>query len=323
MAAGVDTEVCIIGAGLAGLVAATELAREGVATVVVDKSRAVGGRMSSRTVGFGRFDQGAQHIGARDAIFGRQMARWVEAGVAREWFRAHGRAGPDEPRFVGVGGMRAIPEHLAAGLDVRTGVMVSALKRSAAGLVVEIDGGATIAAHGVILTPPLPQLLALVDAGGLALPADLRSRLAAVGYNACLAVMADLDGPSGLPDGHASFADGPVAWMGDNQDKGTSDTPTLTIHSSAPFAAEHLEADQDEWTRRLGAAAAEHLDAGIVEARGHRWRYAEPQVTFDDGAVAVPGDAPVVLAGEVFAGAKVEGAFLSGRSAAALVLAGY
>lgn len=321
MAAGVDTEVCIIGAGLAGLVAATELAREGVATVVVDKSRAVGGRMSSRTVGAGRFDQGAQHIGARDAAFGRQMARWVEAGVAREWFRTRGRAGPVEPRFVGVGGMRFIPEDLAAGLDVRTGVTVHAVERSAAGIIAEVDGGVTIAARGVILTPPLPQLLALVDAGGLALPADLRSRLAAVGYDACLAVMADLDGPSGLPDGHLSFGDGPVAWLGDNQHKGTSATPTLTIHSSAPFAAEHLEADPDDWTRALCAAAAEHVEATIVEARGHRWRYAEPRTTFDEGAVAVPGDAPVVLAGEVFAGAKVEGAFVSGRTAAALVLA--
>ncbi len=323
MAAGVDTEVCIVGAGLAGLIAATELAREGVATVVVDKSRAVGGRMSSRTVGPDRFDQGAQHIGTRDAAFGRELAGWVEAGVAREWFRTRGRSGRIEPRFVGVGGMRSIPEHLAAGLGVRTGVTVGAVKRSPGGIVAEIDGGATIAARGVILTPPLPQLLALVDAGGLALPTGLRSRLAAVSYDACLAVMAELDGPSGLPDGHASFDEGPVAWLGDNQDKGTSATSTLTIHSSADFAAEHLEADPDEWTPRLCAAAAAHLEATIVAARGHRWRYAEPQTTFDDGAVAVPGDAPVVLAGEVFAGAKVEGAFLSGRAAAELVLAGY
>ena len=315
-----DERILIVGAGLAGLTADTELARHGVAAVVVDKSRAVGGRMSSRTVGPARFDQGAQHVGARHPAFREQMARWVEAGVAREWFQATGPAGSPEPRFVGVGGMRSIPEHLAAGLDVRTGVTLAAVGRSAVGIVATTDDGDTIEAGGMVLTPPVPQLLALVDAGALALPTDLRRRLDSVRYDACLAVMARLDGPSGLPDGHRSFADGPVAWLGDNHHTGTSATPAVTIDSSAAFAAEHLEADPEAWTDILCEVAAEHLDAGVVEARGHRWRYAEPQTTFADEAVAIPGEAPVVLAGEVFAGAKVEGAFRSGRAAAELLL---
>ena len=308
--------ILVIGAGMTGLSAAAELRRHGVAALVLDKSRAPGGRMSSRSIGDARFDQGAQHIGARDPGFRAQMGHWVDAGVAAPWFRA-GSAGT---RFVGVGGMRAIPEQLAVGLDVHTGVTVTAVERSASGPVVRTDDGRVMAADGVILTPPLPQLLALLDAGGVVVPAPLRSRLDGVRYDACLAVMARLDGPSGLPDGHRSFADGPIAWLGDNQHKGTSAAPAVTIHSSAPFAAEHLDAGADRWVPLLADAAAEHLDASIVEPVGHRWRYAEPQQTFADGATVLGGPGDIVLAGEVFAGARVEGAFLSGLAAAAAVL---
>jgi predicted NAD/FAD-dependent oxidoreductase len=237
------------------------------------------------------------------------------------WFRTARAPDEGEPRFVGIGGMRTIPEHLAEGLDLRTGVTISGVGQAAASIVAVANNGEAIEAAGVILTPPVPQLLALVDAGDLEVPTEVRSRLEAVRYHACLAVMAELDGPSGLPRGHRSAVEGPIAWLGDNQDKGTSTTPALTIHSSARFAAEHLEGDPDDWTRSLCAAAAGHIDATIIQASGHRWCFAKPHTTFADGAIALAGDAHVILAGEVFARAKVEGAFLSGLAAADHILA--
>ena len=128
--------------------------------------------------------------------------------------------------------------------------------------------------------------------------------------------MATLAGPSGLADGHLSAAEGPVAWIGDNHHKGASDVPTVTIHSSGELAARHLESDPAQWTKELCDSARRHLAADIVAATGHRWRYATPRATLGVGAVTVAADAPIALAGEVFSGAKVEGAFLSGMDAA-------
>jgi predicted NAD/FAD-dependent oxidoreductase len=34
--------------------------------------------MSSRTIGPARFDQGAQHVGARDATFRERMKQWTD-----------------------------------------------------------------------------------------------------------------------------------------------------------------------------------------------------------------------------------------------------
>lgn len=277
--------------------------------------------MASRTIGDARFDQGAQYVEGHDPALREQVADWERAGVATAWFRAAGSSGATEVSVVGVGGMRSIPELLAVGLDVRTSTTLTSIERSGTGIVARVADGSSIEATGAVLTPPLPQLLALVDAGGIELPRLLLSRLEAVGYDACLAVMARLDAPSRLPGGHRSLVEGPIAWLGDNQHKGTSATPSLTVLSSAAFAADHLDGDPDDWTKRLIAAAAEHVASPIVEATGHRWRYAEPRTTFDDGAIPLEDGAPVVLAGEVFAGGRVEGAVRSGFAAAERILA--
>lgn len=61
---GLETDVAIVGAGLAGLTAALELERRGIATVVLEARDRVGGRVLSRQVGDGvTIDQGGQFVG--------------------------------------------------------------------------------------------------------------------------------------------------------------------------------------------------------------------------------------------------------------------
>ena len=214
--------------------------------------------------------------------------------------------------------MRTIPVSLARHLDVRQSTAVHGI---------DIDGG-TVSVHtsdgpvvgdSVVLTPPIPQTQSLLTESGIPLPDVVATMLDEVDYDASLTVMAVLDGPAGLPHGHLALSDGPVAWIADNQHKGVSPTPTLTIQSTAAFANEHLDTDPSSWVESLTGAAAPHLESGIVEATGHRWRYSQPRRTFDVGAVRFRAGVPIVLAGEVFAGAKVEGAFISGRTAARLL----
>ena len=52
--------VVIIGAGMAGLACARHLADAGLAVVLLDKGRGVGGRVATRRVGDMQFDHGAQ-----------------------------------------------------------------------------------------------------------------------------------------------------------------------------------------------------------------------------------------------------------------------
>jgi predicted NAD/FAD-dependent oxidoreductase len=317
-----DRRVLIIGAGLAGLTAARELEKADVASVLLDKGRKPGGRMATRSIGEARFDHGAQHFGMRDPAF-RQIAKeWMAAGLVREWFDAarSNRDGTPNTRHGAVGGMRRIAEHLAQGLDVRTSVTATRLEVTGNG--VTAWEGDTVLAEGraVLVTAPVPQTCELLDASELSPPVALRSRLDAIRYHACLAVMASLDGPAGLSAGHISPGTGPIGFIGDNEHKGVSKVPAVTIHSSPQFAAQHMNAAVDNWVKELCDEAASFLVSSITRATGHRWRYAEPTTTLDTGAASYHAGVPVVLAGEVFAGARIEGAFLSGREAARRLL---
>ncbi len=310
-----DPDVLLIGAGAAGLTAARALDRRGLRCVLLDKGRVVGGRMATRRMGGGRFDHGAQHFSARSDEFRAEVDGWRAAGVAKVWLRTPSRTEPDrgvEPRHAGVGGMRRIPERLAGGLDVRTGNEVERLE-----LANRRVGARGVTARAVVITPPLPQALALLSASGIEPDAPLAGSLGRVRYDACLAVLALLDGPAGLDYGHVAPGAGPVAWIADNQHKGVSPIPAVTIHSTPAFAADHMEEPPERWVALLAAAARPHLSGRITEAAGHRWRYSMPRHTLDTGcAPFAAGGVPVVLAGEVFAGARVEGAFTSGRAAA-------
>ena len=319
----VPSRVLIVGAGMAGLTAARRLQDQGIGSVILDKGRAPGGRMATRSVGAARFDQGAQHFSARSPQFRAEVEGWIGQSLAREWYRSESITNPDrglEPRYVGVDGMRRIPEAMVAGLDVRTAVTVDRLA-VINGKVAAVAGDDVVeTGDAVVLTPPLPQTRRLLDASGAALTGLLERMLDQVEYDPCLTVMARLDRSSGLPGGHLSLGEGPIAWIADNHHKGISAVPTLTIHASPEFSIDHLEDAPNRWLGLLVDEATTHLEIQIMEATAHRWRYAQPRTTFDVGAVGFDVGFPVVIAGEVFAGARVEGAYTSGAAAASLVL---
>ena len=308
--------VVVVGSGMAGLTAARLLDAAGHRVTVVDKGRRPGGRMATAGLAGGaRADHGAQFFTVRSADLAADLGPWLADGTVREWCRGFG-ADDGHPRYVVGGGMATVPARLARGLDVRQSVHVDA--------VVPADGGWTVtwpAAHGttggalkvdaVLLTCPVPQAAALL-AGAAAVPD--------VTYDATLSLVVALDGPPSVPapGGVRPGADPVWSWVGDNRAKGVSDVPSVTLHTTAPVAAAW-------WDRPADALAADLLDAAVpwlggstvVDARVHRWRYATPQVVRPERCLEVaPG---VVLAGDAFGGPRVEGAYLSGRAAAAAI----
>ncbi len=96
-----SVSVAVIGAGMAGLAAARILSEAGVRCTLFDKSRGVGGRMSTRRAGDLQFDHGAQYFSAKGNRF---QSLWAlgATGVAAEWFPG---------AFVGAGHDRAGARH--------------------------------------------------------------------------------------------------------------------------------------------------------------------------------------------------------------------
>ena len=318
-----DADVLVIGAGMAGLIAATELTRAGARVLVLDKGRAVGGRLASRRVGAATFDHGAQFITVRTPRFAAVIEECREAGVVEEWCRGFAERADGHARWRGHPAMTAVAKHLARGLEIVLERQVATLRCSKAGWTAVTQSGEAFSAGAVVLTPPVPQSLAIMEAGGLTLEADTRTRLEGITYERCLAVLAVLSGPSRLaPPGGLAPVGGPIAWIADNQLKGISATPSVTIHASHAFSVEHWEQDRQESGRQLLSAAAPWLGARARTFQVHGWRYSKPMQTDERPCLIVSEAPPLVLAGDGFAGPRVEGAALSGWAAAEAVLAG-
>lgn len=306
--------VAIVGAGMSGLIAATELTTAGHDVVVFDKGRAVGGRMASKRFAGARFDHGAQHFSVRSDDFRAAVREWSFAGVVGVWYEGESLTTDHgfEPRHRGIPAMRSICEHLASGLDVRTGSRVANV--GSTGLVLET--GELVESDATIVTPPIPQALDLLDSD-LVSPRS-RTTLEGIDYVPCIAVMAVLERDPDLVNGHLAPNSDHIAWIADNHHKGVSELPAVTIHSTPGYARSQLEAESDLWLGDLLGEFQRLVGTPVAESTAHRWRYSMPANPLDTGFLRLDGD--VWLAGEAFSGARIEGAFTSGAAVAAAVL---
>ena len=317
----VHSDVMIIGAGISGLICATELQREKLSVQLIDKGRGFGGRMATRRMagaGLGhvaRLDHGAQYFTVRTPGFQRYVDEWFAAGIIREWFRhLPGDHHPDGyPRYCGVNGMTDVPRYLAQSLRVHRSEEVCRLTRTSEGWEAVTLSGARFTGNQLVVTAPLPQALALIDTSGTILPEALRS----VQYEKGLATLATLDGPSGLPaPGGIKIGDGILSWIADNQMKGISpDVPAMTLHATASFAERHWDSPDVLRGQIMLEAAAPYLKASVKDYQCHRWGFttaADPwpeRCFFDEGL-------NLALAGDGFGSPRIEGAALSGLAAA-------
>lgn len=315
--------VIIIGAGIAGLLAAKTLQQRGYHATVIDKGRGVGGRMATRRIETGVFDHGAQFFSVRDSRFAQWVEQWIEAGVVDVWCHGFGTEPQGHPRYRGVPSMTAIPKWLASGLDIRLETKATAIHLLQQKWQIDIEGGGVLEADALILTPPVPQSLALLDAGGVVLLDVMRKALEKIDYLPCVALMALLDGPSAVQHpGGMLLRSEPIAWIGDNTQKGVSpQANAVTIHASATFSRAHFDDDTDTLAQSLLEAARPWLGDRQVKAyEVHRWRYAEPVQPYPHPFLPASTPAPLVFAGDAFGGPRVEGAALSGLAAADYLL---
>ncbi len=314
-------DVLVVGAGMAGLTAAAALREAGMSVLTVDKGRGVGGRMASRRVGSAVFDHGAQFVTVRDSRFAAVMSEWERRGAAREWCRGFAGDRDGHPRWCGNAAMTSIPKEIAAPLDVMLDTRLVSLRVAEGRWSADTADGLMLTARAAVLTPPVPQSLALLDAGQVSLPARIRAALSAISYERCLAVMAVLDGPSRVPPpGGFAPRSGPVRWVADNQAKGISSVPAVTIHATDEFSRTWWDRDRQQAVGELLRASESWLGAGVVGFQVHGWLYSRPVAVEKDPALVALDSPPLVFAGDAFGGARIEGAALSGWAAASALL---
>jgi renalase len=316
-------DVLVIGAGISGLLCASELQRAGVSTRVLDKGRGVGGRMATRRMGGGRFDHGAQFFTVREPSFQSHVDEWLEAGVIQEWFR-HAPSDSNAagyPRYCGRSGMTDVAKYLCESLEVHRSQAAVEVVRTANAWEVRTATGEVHQCRYLVVTAPVPQALALLDTSAVDYAGVELAALRAVRYNLGLATLAILDGPSGLANhGACPVEESSITWIADNQQKGISmDVPAVTIHASADFAQEHWDSADDVRGALMLEAASAHLQSSVLEYSCHRWGFTLPLNPYPQ-AYFHNSDLSLLFAGDGFGGPRVEGAALSGLAASRVIL---
>ncbi len=210
--------------------------------------------------------------------------------------------------------MTSLAKNLAIGLDVRLEQKVTSVTE---GWQVRTESGLVVEADRLVLTPPVPQGLAILDAGPVAVSQEARSVLGEISYERCLVVMVVLDGPSRIPlPGGLVFADGPVAWMADNALKGISSVPSVTIHASADYSVANWERDRMEVGRELLDSMGDWLGSSVTEYAVHGWKYSRAITPYPGRCFVMREPGLMVWAGDGFGEPRIEGAVLSGLAAA-------
>ncbi len=270
--------------------------------------------MSARRVatdqGDASFDHGAQYFTARDPGFREQVGRWQLAGCASPWPAA------GEEAWVGVPAMNAPVKALAAALDVRWNVQVTALARVSSGWVVvgeaalgEFDAVvvATPAEQAALLLAPVePEFAALAQS---TVSAPCWTLMAAFAER--LPIAADI-----LRD------DAVIAWAARNSAKpGRVGPESWVAQASADWSRRHLEQSPAEVVPRLLQALAAVAGAALPSpcaALAHRWRYAKSGVA--GGRQLWTSERLLGVCGDWLLGPRVECAWLSGSSLAAAII---
>jgi hypothetical protein len=328
---GVDRDVVVIGAGLAGLSAAGQLQAAGLSVIVLDKGRSAGGRLATRRLGNGRADHGAQFFTVRTQAFAEMVAEWQKAGLVQVWSRGWSDGSLSEapedghPRYICLDGMNSLAQRLARGLDVRADARATAVSQVGDGWVVEVGEDAAWRARAVLLTPPVPQSLALVDMGRTTLHPRDRKALERIRYAPCVTGLFVVEGGGVmLPEpGAIQRPRATISWIADNRRKGISpDALVVTVQAAPAFSRKMWSMPDEEALTAVRAGLMPHMgpDARIVDEQLKRWRYADPEVLHPTRYLLATDLPPLAFAGDAFAGPRVEGAVLSGVAAGEALL---
>jgi predicted NAD/FAD-dependent oxidoreductase len=356
-----NQHIAVVGAGLAGLSCATALQAAGHRVTVLEKSRGVAGRMSTRRGEGWQCDHGAQYFTARSDAFAAELARWQQAGVAALWsprLAVFGGAAPHQPakpdrqgaalqRFVGRPQMTAPAQWLAASLKepVRVGKQVEALLPSGSGWRLQADGaGVAELFDAVVLALPAPQAQVLLRGLPPGLATNLAQRAAAVKMRACWALMLNYAAPLALGFDAAFVNQGPLRWVARNSSKparpggsaeavgdGLGEPESWLLHARAEWSEARLQMPAGQVAVELQEAFAALGGPTTEQWSAHRWLYADvaPAIAAGPAEAELPGvdfawdpGLRLGLCGDWLGAGKVEGAWLSGQNLAQRVLAG-
>lgn len=348
-------DVAIVGAGLSGLICGRSLAQQGFQTLILEKSRGLGGRMATRRIDTASVDHGVRYLDPQGPHTQNLIQQMVALGVvvpaaapvaiSQITGQSQGQGAErlsqqpaQQPVYVAPQGMTAIAKVLAADLTLRRQHRVERILPQANHWLLQTqaaEGPQITTARAIVLAIPAPQvgqLLQPLVSLDRKLGSEIESLLQttnAVEFAPCFSVMMGyFNGKAPEQPGDPLgllFSNGQLScdlgWVGFENQKRTLPNRTIVLQSSTEFGQQALDRlSLDQVTERLvGAAQAIPQIAELGQpqwTQAHRWRYGFCRRPWAKSCLSSPTSLPLVCCGDWCGGSTLEQAMTSGLAAA-------
>ncbi len=264
----------VIGAGMAGVTIAHQLAGQGMEVTLFDKSKGTGGRMSSRSWQGGWIDHGAPYFAARTEEFAGYLQAQVPSTVCQPWSaRVQGDPSNDElVGFIGVPRNSSITRSLLSAINFQPSTRIAGLEREGKRWLLFNDGE-TLLGHWdlVVVTAPAPQTFALVRG----IP-ELATPVEQAVMEPCWVAAIQLSSPlNEAAEVMIDPAPGLRRIVNNSAKPGRNNNGVYLLQATADWSQNHLEESPEQVGTRLRDLLGQHVSPAqrpeVLFA--HRWRY--------------------------------------------------
>ena len=324
-------DFAVIGAGIAGLTAASKIQQQGYHVAVFEKARGTGGRMSSKRVSkvdgtFMAFDLGCVSIAGQSDVFCQQLESWHVSGVIKPWLKDdHGR-----DHYVAVPRNSALTRHLSKDLECHFGTRIIDIQKIAGiwHLFIndgELDKKLLVKANNIIIAIPPAQAFDLLPSSS-----SFKVQLEKVEVSPQWVLAVEIDSVSSYlpslqhPESDVIFSISqenlkPERDLGKGK-SGRCDSTILQVQATPKWTLDHLNVSPEQISDLLINELERHLarSLNIKHSYAHRWLYscvaqgiqAREGYLWDEQGLGLIGD----YINTEFEG--VESAWLSGKQLA-------
>lgn len=334
-------KIAIIGAGISGICAANLLAKQGFEVDVFEKSRGLGGRLTTKRLYWAHIDIGAQYFTARDPRFIQQVEEWQRQQAAAIWnFEPlsvqDGQLMPSKDatkRYVGTPRMNSIVHELSRDLTIKLGTRIHTItvddqssthqtSTHKKWRLLDESGREYINYDWLIVSAPAEQAQYLLEHS----PTDLSSVSQQIPINAhrpCWAVALTTNGE--VPDDiQGIFGDDVISWVSRQTSK--PDRPTLSgddcwlLHFTDKWSSTHSKNTTENPTQialdwlNIYLQPLRKKDAQpltLDNSYEHFWLYAKLSDEYTSLKPLIDEHNKLAVFGDWCFGGRVEGAYLS------------
>ena len=307
--------VVIIGAGIAGIFCAKRLQSVGLNPIIYEKSRAVGGRVSTRRIDNGEFNHGARKIGDFSTL---PIAFDFEKNIFENGYRS-GLLKRERAYFTFTKSMSKFTGFLSNDLKIEKSSKLVSIKRSFSGSfsLTFLNLDRAIECDILILAIPQPQAVSLLERDFSSIVQGLKSCSMRASAAALFGFQTTLETNFEIIENHKITAT--------REKYGTRDNNLLdcwTVHTKKKYGTRFSRLQKAEIATILFADFQRVISKKIetpVYKSGHRWLYGFTERPLGVSSI-LDGDNKIGLCGDWCLGEGVLDAASSGVSLANRVI---